>query len=106
LLKPLLVVGFLFTAMPSYAAQQWSGFRTITSLYPNAGGFSFNLDGTPPGTVCGGNRFFIVTSAPNYAVIVSSLVTAFAGQMKVTVNYDDTTLANCDIVINRAIIQP
>jgi len=83
------------------SADQWSGFRKITNIYPHADGLNFFLDGQPIGSGCEGLRFNIPLSASNYEVIASSLMTAFAGDMQVNVNYDDTTLSECAILINR-----
>ena len=91
----------------SLSANVWSGLHSITSIYPEGGGFTFFLDGPQinVGGTCEVNRMQILATASNYETITSSLITAFAGSFIVRVNYDDTTITACSTQINRAIIQ-
>ncbi|MEP2990303.1 MAG: hypothetical protein ABJN65_01010 [Parasphingorhabdus sp.] len=105
LLKPLLVFNLLFSTMPSHAAQKWSSNRKITAIYPTASSFVFYLGGLAISAAgCELNRFALPVTSANYDAKISVLITAFAGQKNVRVNYDDSTVPSCQIVANRMIV--
>ena len=98
---------FAMFATQAHAAQAWSGYRTITGLYPTSQGLTFYLDGARinVGSPCEANRMRLLSTSPNYDVIASVIVTAYALGHQVTVNYDTTTITACDTEINRLVTQ-
>ena len=100
-----IVAGVLLaTSGAASAAEAWTTARRITHLYPNAGGLIFMLDGPSIGPPNCENRFKVPLSAAGYDAIVSTIITAFAGNFTVDANYDDTTLAGCDAIVNRVLV--
>ena len=102
--KAALACALLASSGLANAAEAWTTARHVTYLYPNGGGFIFMLDGSAIGPANCQNRFKVPLSAPGYDAIVSSIITAFAGGFTVDANYDDTTLAGCDAIVNRVLV--
>ncbi len=99
----------LVLAAPLSAAEQWAGSRQIDTLYPNTSGLIFYVEGSdlrPAGYSgpCPGNRMFIDKAHPNYEVMASVLILAFGSSFPVNLNFENTTLSSCDIIVTRATV--
>ncbi|MEP2103955.1 MAG: hypothetical protein ABJP02_17650 [Parasphingorhabdus sp.] len=107
--KSMMVTCLLAFASPVSAAEQWAGSRQIDTLYPNTLGLIFYVEGSdlrPAGYSgpCPGNRMFIDKTHPNYEVMASVLILAFGSSFPVNLNFENTTLSSCDIIVTRATV--
>lgn len=94
----------LLLSVPAEGAFVWSTSRTVINLYPEDQGLTFFVDGPTIGGSCSGTtntRMQILTSDPNYNAKVSAVMLAFSGQFRIQVAYDDTTLGDCAVRVNR-----
>lgn len=87
------------------AAIIWTtGERRIDNVYAQDDRFTIFVDGNVIGGTCSSataTRMHVLATDPNYEAKVSALLLAFSGQLTVRIAYDDTTLSDCSVVINR-----
>jgi hypothetical protein len=90
---------------PARAADAWASPRKVTTIYPRGDGFTFTLDGPAIGgspSPCGNRMFLPLAQAGNaYGAITAAIITAFSMNLNIAVAYDNATLNQCDIIINR-----
>ncbi len=103
----LIFASILVPLVPAEAAEAWANNRKVTFLYPRDYGYVFQFDGATinPGSPCEANRVVILTQ-PNFDSMVATLISAFLNQLRIDVNYDDTTITTCETKVNRIIVRP
>jgi hypothetical protein len=91
---------------PSVHAENWiwtSAPRTILKIYPHDSGFVISVDGPSlaPNSACASaNGLFIPLGSANYSAKIAALLTAYAQQKRINIDYDADS-ASCDVPINR-----
>ena len=95
---------------PAHAVPTWDNvWRKITMLYPEDGGVTFYVDGTPepnPSGTCEKNRLIVKATDANYDAKVSAILTAYSLGHRVRINYLSETLGQCVLEVNRFFMQP
>ncbi len=102
------ILAIIFAALvavhPALAAEAWTGSgRRIIGIYPQTGGLTFYINGVVinPSSPCEPNRMILLKTHLNYDVTAGALLTAFAMDYPMSINYDTTTTTQCDTVVNR-----
>ncbi|MFO1217583.1 MAG: hypothetical protein U1E89_04265 [Burkholderiaceae bacterium] len=99
-----IVLAVLFGA-PSkgQAAEFWSDATALAQLYPFDGGVIFFSSYANPMSTCGGTRWFIPTSLPNYKVLVATLMFATAQGSRIQFHVNDQP-PSCEPVVDRFVV--
>ncbi len=97
-----LLPGLAF-ANVGHAAEFWSDTTRITSIYPHAGGMTFNVQYSNPLSTCGGTRWVVPIGSPNYAAIVASLMLAHGSDKPIQIHVEDQP-APCEPVVDRSVV--
>lgn len=91
-------------ASPAPAAEFWSDATTITQIYPHSAGMTFFVTYSNPLSTCGGTRWLISSTHPNYKVLVGTLLLAHAQGLRITFHVNDQP-ATCEPEVDRFVAQ-
>jgi len=90
----------LFSSPSSHAAEFWSDPTVVSQIYPHDGGLAFLVDYTNSLSTCGGNRWALTISGPNYKVLAGALMLAYTQGQKIQFHVNDQP-ATCEPVVDR-----
>lgn len=93
----------LVSSPAAHAADFWSTPTLISQIYPHDAGLAFYVDYTNSLSTCGGNRWVIQLSGPNYKVLAGALLVAYTQGQKIQIHVNDQP-ASCEPVVDRFIV--
>jgi hypothetical protein len=105
--RPLTTCCFVMLAgvcSQSLAVELWSPATRLSGIYPHDGGYTVYTEYANPSlSVCGGNRFSIALSNPNYKALAATMLYAFAADKTIQMHFNDQQ-ATCEPIIDRFIM--
>jgi hypothetical protein len=93
-------------AANTQAAEVWTPWTTVSTLYPNSGGLAFmtTYANTSLSNCDGGSRWVIEPTHATYSLLSASLIAAYLAGKQVMLNITVSSGVPCAGVVNRFMV--